>query len=104
MNPAEPKKLRWHKAALGDLAEIVDRIAKDAPLRAERFAEAIFARVERLSDMPYLGARCRYYPTARQLIHGSYLIYYTVHTERIVIRAVVHGARLFRPDWLERDE
>ena len=66
-------------------------IAADSPVNADRFAKAVFAV-------------CPHFRKARQLIHGNYIIYYSVHRTEIVIRAVVHGARLFRSYWLRREE
>ena len=45
MSASAPKSIRWHKAALRDLEEIVAYIAQDKPA-AERFAESVFAKVE----------------------------------------------------------
>jgi plasmid stabilization system protein ParE len=97
------KQVRWQEAALEDLVQIVDHIAQDAPLAAERFATDIFAKTDLLADTPYLGAICSSYRKARQLIHKNYIIYYTVHRRDVVIRAIVHGARLFRSSWLRRE-
>ena len=104
MSASRRKELRWLLAALEDLTGIVERIAEDAPQAAERFAATVFARVQRLRIFPYLGSICPYYRKARQLIHGHYIIYYTVHRKEVVIRAVVHGARLFRSAWLRREQ
>lgn len=104
MSRRKPKPIRWLTAARDDLAAIVDYIAQDNPAAADQFTERILAKVELLSETPDLGPVCPYHSRARQLIHGNYLIYYTVHRAEIVIRAVVHGARLFRSSWLRRDE
>lgn len=104
MTRKRQKPVRWLQAALEDLAQIVGYIAQDAPQAAEQFSAAVFAKVEVLQDSPHLGFVCPYYRKARQLIHGSYLIYYTVHRQEIVVRAVVHGARLFRSQWLRRED
>ena len=104
MTARKPKPLRWHSAAYDDLCEIVDYIAADSPVNADRFAKAVFARVELLTESPHLGSVCPHFRKARQLIHGNYVIYYSVHRTEIVIRAVVHGARLFRSYWLRREE
>lgn len=98
------KPVRWLKAAQYDLNEIVAYIAHDAPLRAERFAEKLLDRVELLSESPESGPPCPDYPSVRQLILGNYLVYYTVHRREVVVRAVVHGARLFQEAWVLRDE
>jgi len=97
-----PKSIRWHKAALHDLEGIVAFIAQDKPSAAERFAESVFTKVEMLATSPNLGAVCPHFRSARQLLHGSYIIYYTVSKQEVVVRAVVHGARLFRGYWLNR--
>ena len=73
MSTATPKSVRWHKAALRDLEEIVASIAQEKPAAAERFAESVFAKVEMLAASPYLGGVCSHYRTARQLLHGSYI-------------------------------
>ena len=98
------KKVRWLDAALNDLVEIVEYIGKDNPQAAERLADAIFAKIELLADSPHLGSICPHYRKARQLIHGNYLVYYTVHRQEVVMRAIVHGARLFRSYWLRRED
>jgi plasmid stabilization system protein ParE len=90
-------------AAIDVLVGIVDQIVPYSPQAAERFADAIFARVDQLQTFPHLGSVCPDYAKARQLIHGDYIIYYTVHRKEVVIRAVVHGARLFRLYWLRRE-
>ena len=98
------REIRWLKAALEDLAQIVEHIAADKPRAAEQFAESIFKKVELLATLPYLAPVCPYYRKARQMVHGNYVLYYTVHRKEIVIRAVVQGARLFRSSWMRREE
>ena len=104
MSPRQKKPIRWHHAAVDDLAGIVEYIARNAPQEAEQFAERLLSRVELLSDFPHLGPVCPHYRKARQLIHGKYIVYYTVHRQELVIRALVHGARLFRSYWLRRED
>jgi len=60
MSTSTPKSIRWHKAALRDLEEIVAFIAQDKPAAAKRFAESVFAKVEMLATSPLLGwvSRC----------------------------------------------
>jgi plasmid stabilization system protein ParE len=90
------------KAARDDLAGIADHIAADNPATAERFLDEIMARIAILGEFPFAAARCPYYPKARQLVYGNYLVYYTVSRRDVMIRAIVHGARLFRVSWLRR--
>jgi len=96
------KALRWLVAAREDLTEIVEHIARQYPQAAGHFAARLLRRVEILADFPHIGSLCPQYRKARQLIHGHYVIYYTVHRQEVVIRAVVRGARLFRSSWLRR--
>jgi addiction module RelE/StbE family toxin len=104
MTARQGKALRWHHAALDDLVEIIEYIATDSPRAAERLGDAIVERIERLRDHPYAGETCPHYKKARQLVHGKYVIYHTVHRTDVVIRAIVHGARQFRSSWLKRPE
>ena len=98
------KQLRWLRAAQDDLTAIIDYIADDDPKAAARFAERLLRKIALLGESPHLGSVCPYYRKARQLVHGNYIVYYTVHRTEVVIRAVVHGARLFRSYWLRRGE
>jgi plasmid stabilization system protein ParE len=82
MRSRRQKALRWLEAASDDLARIVEEIARNNPRAADRFVDQIRARVEFLVDFPYLCAVCPSYRKARQLIHGNYVIYYTVHRDR----------------------
>jgi len=102
MSDDRGRSIHWRKAAAEDLAEIVDYIACDNPVAAIRLLEEILARVESLTRHPKLGGICPYYPKARQITCGNYIIYYTVSSREILIRAVVHGARLFRASRLRR--
>jgi addiction module RelE/StbE family toxin len=104
MSARKRKQVRWQTAALEDLTQIVSYIARHAPQAAERLADDVFTQVERLGDFPYLGSTCPSFRKARQLVHGNYIIYYTVHRQEVVVRAVVHGARLFRSNWLRRED
>lgn len=98
------KSIRWHHAARDDFAAIIDRIAQVAPRRAERFGNKLLKKIELLENFPHLGPVCLSYRQARFLVHGNYVVYYTVHRREVVIRAVVQGARLFRSWWLGREE
>ncbi len=102
MSGPRPKWLRWFISAATDLDDIVEHIAKDKPKAALRFARRVKARVELLRTSPYIGARCPEHPRVRFLVHGKYLIYYTVHRAEVVVRAVVHGSRRSQFHWLRR--
>src|SRR5262245_52618009 len=104
MTEPPTRVVRWHEAAIRDVEEITAYIKRDAPQAAEALARAFVDRAESLAAQPFLGGECPYAPNARTLIEGKYLIYYTVARREVVIRAVVHGARRFRPSWLRRRE
>lgn len=87
----------WAEQALSDLREISEFISRRDPQAAIRLGEAIFARVEKLPEFPFMG---RMVPEVgrsnlREIIYGSYRIFYRV-IERIgaieVLR-VWHAAR-----------
>jgi plasmid stabilization system protein ParE len=102
MSAKPPRVIRWRKAAGDDLAAIVDHIAADSISAAEKFLGGILSRISALEWFPYSGAVCPHYPKARQLIYGNYIVYYSVGRNEVLIRAVVHGARLFQASWLRR--
>ena len=104
MSAGRPKKIRWMEAAADEFAGILDEIATDSPRAAEELRDQLLAKVELLSRFPKLGAVCSHFPKARQFTLGSYVVYYTLHRDEVVIRAVVHGARLFRSEWLRRQD
>jgi plasmid stabilization system protein ParE len=99
-----PKPVRWQSIALAGVEALTACIAEQAPRAAERFARRLIARAELLADFPYLGAKWPEYRRARFVVHGKYVIYYTVHRREVVIRAVVHGARRFDRSWLRLDD
>ena len=102
MSVAPKRVLKWKQAAIDDLAAIIDWIANDSPSAADRFHREIVERIVLLASFPESGGPCLEYPKARQLIHDNYVVYYTVNRRELIIRAVVHGARVFRKSWLRR--
>ena len=87
----------WTDQAVADLREISEFIARRNPQAALKLGEAIFARVERLPDFPFMG---RMVPEAgrnnlREIIYGSYRIFYRgiERTKVIEILRVWHAAR-----------
>jgi len=96
------RSVRWHEAAVDDLVQIVDHIAKFAPRAAHRLQQRIFKKTELIGTVPHLGAVCPFYRCARYVVVSSYVVYYQVHRTEIVIRAVIHGAQRFRRRWLDR--
>lgn len=104
MSQGGQRDSRWRKAADDDLATILDYIAADSPTSAERFFDGILNRIASLARFPLRGEVCPHDPKrkVRQILYGNYIIYYTVSPREVLMRAVVHGARLFRTSWLRR--
>ena len=102
MSDASGRTVRWRKAAGDDLASIVDYIAADSPDAAERFLDGILTRIATLERFPMVGSVCPHYPKAQAADLRQYIVYYTVSRREVSIRAIVHGARLFRRSWLRR--
>ena len=93
-------RLIWTQQALDDLEQLLEFIAKDAPVAACRFAEKIIEHVEVLQKYPKLGGlipedeRGIY----RQLVQGSYRVIYRSEGEFIYLVAVHHAARLLNTE------
>mgnify|MGYP001599177510 CR=1 FL=1 len=88
-------KIEWTEPALSDLEGIRDYIRKDSEYYATRFVERIITAVETLEKFPKMG---RNVPEAeeeniRELLFYNYRVMYRVETKRILILAIVHGAR-----------
>ena len=95
---------RWAVAARDDFYAILNYIAADNPVAAERWTDTIYDKAASLADAPYLGPPLPRHRPARYLTHGVYVIYHTVHENELVIRGVVHGARKLQTKWLRREE
>jgi plasmid stabilization system protein ParE len=104
MSMRRRKPVRWLEAALHDLAAIVAVIAERNPRAAKRLAQRIFAKTDLLATFPHLGGVSAHRRDVRLMSHKNYVMYYTVHRHEVVIRAVVHGARIFRTEWLYRED
>lgn len=80
--------------AEGDLEQIADYIAKDNPRRALSFVQELRGKCEALAATPKgfpLVPRYEQHRIRRR-VHGSYLIFYRVEDEHVVIVHVLHGA------------
>lgn len=80
--------------AEADMEAIGDYIARDNPRRAESLVKELRARCIELRSMPRkfpIVPRYEAYGIRRR-IHGNYLIFFRIETDRIVILHVLHGA------------
>lgn len=89
---AHKRQLCWTSRALGRLTDILDHIATDKPIAANKLAKAVRAKTEMLCDTPYLGREVA--PGLRELvIHRHYLVTYRVMPDRISILQIWHTAQ-----------
>lgn len=86
----------WTAAAVSDLEEIVDYIARDNPATALSWMEEVFELVEEIPKFPRRGRMVPEWceENFRELIHGDYRIVY-ITTTPIHIVAVLHSRRDF---------
>jgi len=94
----------WTIKAVEQVEQIGAFIEKDSPFQSRRVVQLIVKEARKLKRYPRIGKMIpeiqeeRY----RELRIFSYRILYKIIDEkRIVIVGVVHGSRLFDPQWLE---
>ncbi|MDR3418654.1 MAG: type II toxin-antitoxin system RelE/ParE family toxin [Nevskia sp.] len=87
-------ELRWLAAALRNLNEEFDYIARDDPRAAARVVAKIEAAVALLAEHPALGRAGRV-PGTRELVIAEtpYIIPYRVRGQRVEILRVFHARR-----------
>jgi toxin ParE1/3/4 len=92
--------VRLLSLAEADLAAIVTYIAADNPSAAEKFADAVEARLQPLEKHPRIGklpadpelAQLGY----RYLIVENYLVFYVVEGKTVMVHRIIHGARDYK--------
>jgi len=89
-------KVRWAERARDDIREIYDFIARDSPRAAEALVERVLHSTERLASFPESGRTVPEFPDLgyRELLVGSYRIWYRIENATVWIVTVVHGRRL----------
>lgn len=87
-------RFRFTVAAERDIEEIGDCIARDNPVRAVTFIEALTEKCCRLTEQP-AGAPLRpeFGAGVRMIPFGRYLVFYSFDADELKIIRVVHGAR-----------
>lgn len=82
------------RAALADLRAIGDYIAADRPGRARTFVRELLGKARDIgkgpSRFPLIGRYERL--GIRRRVHGSYLIFFRVDPDAVVILHILHGA------------
>jgi len=89
----------WSPLAVDRAVEAARRIAVDNPEAAQRWAEDLLEKVERLGRFPESGRAVSEVSRAnvREIIHAGYRVIYRVQRTRVLILTVGHSRRLFDP-------
>ena len=89
-------ELKWSHEALEDIESIATYIEKDSPLYAKAVVSKFFEKVKILQVNPHLGRKVPEVNSEniREIFVYSYRLIYSVHSEEILVVAVVHGKRL----------
>lgn len=88
-------KVVWTEPALEDLKDIIEYIARDSLIYAERFGVRVVEAPRCLMQFPRCGRIVPEFEeeNIRELIYGSYRIIYLVKEEVCYVVAVIHGSR-----------
>jgi len=85
----------WTEPALDSLKAIVDYIAEDSLVYAERFAHNVVVAPRILAEYPQSGRVVPEYKdeAIRELIYGAYRIIYQIRGSNCYVVAVIHASR-----------
>lgn len=88
-------KINWTTTALNDVREIINFIAKDSPVYAERVGISLIVSVRRLEQFPYSGRIVPEFSdeSIREIILSSYRIIYTLRKNNCYVVSVIHANR-----------
>lgn len=95
----------WAQGAAEDIEEAAEYIARDST----RYAASLVDQVVRSArNLGYFSDRGRVVPeyqdqSIREVFIGSYRLIYRVEQDRVVVLALIHGARLLRSSFKERE-
>lgn len=92
------RRIRWLRAALANLDQIGDHIARDDPAAARRLVARIQQAITLLAKHPEIGRPGRVPGTRELVVPGTaYFIPYRVGAEAVEILRIIHGAQLWPP-------
>ncbi len=87
-------RIEWTDPAIADLDAIERYISRDSPPFAKAFVAKIFQSIEDILKYPNIGRRQPDLgPGIREIILQKYRVIYRTEVERILILAIIHGAR-----------
>ena len=95
MASSKQRKVIWIESAWQQFEEILNNIAHDSPLNAERFADRIEAQADSLDRFAERGRIVPEFQRAdiRELLPKNYRLIYHLQDKRVVIVAFVHGSK-----------
>lgn len=87
-------RVRWLRAALANLDDEADYVAKDSPAAAARLVKRIHSAVQDLRRFPALGRPGRVPGTRELVIPGTpYIVPYRVREDAVEVLRGFHSAR-----------
>ena len=92
-------KVEWTDTALAHLTDIYKFISQDSPRYALRMVDRITSRSKQIGLFPESAQIVPEYerPNIREVIEGPYRVIYRIESDRVIVLAVIHGARLLPP-------
>lgn len=89
-------QIQLFNSAQKDLEDIYNYIKRDSIYYAIKTKKEIEERISQLRYMPYMGRKLENFDIfkPRELIYKSYKIIYSIESNKIYIRRILHSARL----------
>jgi toxin ParE1/3/4 len=89
-------RIRYTASARADLKAIEAHIARDSAAYAKRLVQNICTAAKQLTSFPGLGSVVEDWgrDDLRELVVGNYRIIYRLYRRQIMIRTVIHAARM----------
>jgi toxin ParE1/3/4 len=92
-------RIRWHRSARADLAELVEFIANENPDAASRVVDEIHRQIALLSNYRELGRPGRVIGTRERAVVGTpFIVVYQAEADIVILR-ILHGARRWPQDF-----
>ena len=88
----------WSRRGENSLERIIDALAAENPIAADKLLAGIFETVDLLERFPFIGARYERRgrrTSFREILHGRYRIFYRVDEQRetVYIMEIWHSSR-----------
>jgi toxin ParE1/3/4 len=96
--------LIWTERAIEQVKEIGAFIEQNSAFQARRVVRVVLKEADKLRQFPRLGRMIpeRQEDSYRELLIFSYRVFYRIlDNDTVVITGVVHGRRLFDPQWVQ---